>query len=298
MKYIKLFLLLAVAVVGLSACSDDDGKVNNVSTTTVSLPSDTIKIKEGYGLYRIPVTVTGVRNGDVKVTVSVTGTGTNPAEADVNYYLTSNTSVISKDSVSSEGFIEFETIDDDDINADREFTVTITQAEGATIGNASVVVVLRDNDSEFYEKLQGTWTMNVNGYWDGAMSWNVTISGASDADDPDYNNTLYLSGAEGYSWVVLKLSYHYDITTNEGYVAFDDLGSYYAAEGVGFTSGTYDIVPLSYNGGLSYTAITGHWSDDFKTITFEADPYLALITSQNGELRSYWDMFNNITLSK
>lgn len=305
MKYIKLFLLLAVAAVGFSACSDDDNEWNSTATTTISLPSDTIRIKENAGIYRIPVTVTGARNGKVKATVKFEGVGDNPAIADSNYYATSNTVTVSADTTDSESFIEIETVDDEDINADRQFKVTITSAEGAQIGNESVVVVLRDNDAEFYDKLQGSWTMKSYGLYDGdTLTWKVNVTGAADESDPDYNKTLYVTGIEGLSYVSLKLSYNYDITTHQGSVSFDDLGNY-SAGSVRFSGlGACDVYP--YHGEISgnrvvrtadQAAIVGTWSSDFKKVTFEPGIILLGVV-QNGSYLGSWDAFRGVTLTK
>lgn len=305
MKYIKLFLLLAVAAFGFASCSDDEAGTNSTSGTTVSLPTDTIKVKENAGVTRIPVTVTGARNGDVKITVSFTPTGANPAIADSNYYATSNTAVISADSVSSEGFIEFEPVDDNEINENREFTVTITSAEGATIGNASTVVVLRDNDSEFYDKLQGKWTMTATRTSGASVSWDVTISGASDESDADYNKTLYISGMVGYDWTYAELSYNFDITTKEGYVSFDNLGSYVFASGVGFTGIGDNCTVILYtqdDEGYFNTspAIVGNWNSDFTEITFPEDRVLwgAIFDSSYNYTGFVWFGIYNIKLTR
>ncbi len=305
MKYIKLFLLLAVAALGFSACSDDDNEWNSTASTTVSLPTDTIRIKENTGLYRIPVNVTGARNGKVKVTVKFEETGANPAIADSNYYATSNTAVVSADTTDSEGFIEIETVDDDEINTDRTFRVTITSAEGAQIGNASTVVVLRDNDAEFYDKLQGSWTMKSYGLYDGdTLTWNVRVTGATDESDPEYNKTLYVTGIEGLSYVSLKLSYNYDIATQLGSVSFDDLGGY-SAGSVRFSGlGACDVYPyratISGNRVVRTTdqsPIEGTWSSDFKKVTFDQS-ILLLGVVQNGSYLGSWDAIRGITLTK
>lgn len=302
MKYIKLFLLLAVAVVAFSACSDDDNDWNSTAGTTVSLPTDTIRVRENTGLFNIPVYVKGAHNGKVKVTVSTEGVGDSPAVADSNYIVTSYTNVVSADTTDGQGFIQIETVDDNEVNVDREFKVTITSADGAQIGNSSVVVVIRDNDSEFYDKLQGSYTLTAKDFFDDTdISWNVNITGATDESDPDYNKTLYLSGIMNYSWCALELSYHYDQATQKGYVAFDNLGSYYAAEGVNFGSaGVCNVVPIGINGNnYSTDPIEGNWSSDFSTITFNPTGIIYLmVVNASGQTLGGWDGFYQITLTK
>lgn len=87
MKYIKLFMLLAV-VAFFGACSSDDDSWNTASDVTVSMENATMKIKESQGLTNVPIKVTGKTNGNVYVTVEVKEVGSNPAKEDVHYYIT------------------------------------------------------------------------------------------------------------------------------------------------------------------------------------------------------------------
>lgn len=286
-------MLLAVASV-FAACSDDDETWNSTSGVTVSMQKAEMTVKENAGIFNVPIEVKGNTNGNVYVKVAVSETGTNPAKEDVNYYVTDATIVISD----SLGYVEIETVDDEDVNVNRTFNVTIVEAQGATIGNATTTVTLKDNDSQFYEKLQGTWTMTS----DEEEAWTVTVSGA-DEGDADYENKLYIKGMMGYSWTYAELAYHYDVATNEGYVAFDNLGNYNFAEDVNFGLGGYNNVVL-YSvpaGSSSYTTtpIKGTWSADFKTITFENVPLYGLIFNQDGSFTRYrWFSISNIKMTK
>lgn len=87
MKYIKLFMLLAV-VAFFGACSSDDDSWNTASDVIVSMENATMNIKESQGLTNVPIKVTGKTNGNVYVTVEVKEVGSNPAKEDVHYYIT------------------------------------------------------------------------------------------------------------------------------------------------------------------------------------------------------------------
>lgn len=302
MKYLKLFLLLA-AVPFLGACSDDDNSWNSDADVTVNMKNPTLRIKESAGMVNVPIEVTGNTNGKVHVTIAVEETGANPAKEDVNYYITSKEVTISD----GEGNIELEAVDDDEVNDDRTFNITIVDAKGAKIGDQpTTAVTLRDNDSEYYEKLQGNWTMTVtqlsqNG--SSEKSWNVKISGATDENDENYNKTLYISGMMGYSWTEARLAYHYDNTTKKGYVAFDDLGTYNFAEGVNFGDpiGKANVKLYSINGNsLTTNPIQGNWDSSFKNVTFTPDAILSgAIFSTSDEFTGYvWFQINNIKLTK
>ena len=272
MKYIKLLMLLAV-VTFFGACSSDDDSWNSAADVTVSMKNPTMVIKENMGLTNVPIEVKGKTNGNVYVTLAVKEVGSNPAKEDVHYYITDKTISIS-DSI---GYVEVEPVDDDEINADRTFEITIVEAKGAEIGNATTQVSLKDNDSQIYEKLQGKWKLTCVSRQGASMESVVKIIGASDEKDGDYNNTLYLTGM-AVSSSSARLSFHYDEKTKQGYVAFDNLGKYNFIEGYDFTKdlGIMGNIVLSNlsNGSLTTTPIKGTWSEDCKEIVFDQDQVL------------------------
>ena len=272
MKYIKLLMLLAV-VTFFGACSSDDDSWNTASDVTVSMKNSTMVIKENMGLTNVPIEVKGKTNGNVYVTLAVKEVGSNPAKEDVHYYITDKTISIS-DSI---GYVEVEPVDDDEINDDRTFEITIVEAKGAEIGNATTQVSLKDNDSQIYEKLQGKWKLTGVSRQGAPMESVVKIIGASDEEDGDYNNTLYMTGM-AVSSSSARLSFHYDNATKQGYVAFDNLGKYNFIEGYDFTKdlGIMGNIVLSNlsNGSLTTTPIKGTWSEDCKEIVFDQDQVL------------------------
>lgn len=272
MKYIKLLMLLAV-VTFFGACSSDDDSWNSAADVTVSMKNPTMVIKENMGLTNVPIEVKGKTNGNVYVTLAVKEVGSNPAKEDVHYYITDKTISIS-DSI---GYVEVEPVDNDEINADRTFEITIVEAKGAKIGNATTQVSLKDNDSQIYEKLQGKWKLTGVSRQGAPMESVVKIIGASDEKDGDYNNTLYLTGM-AVSSSSARLSFHYDEKTKQGYVAFDNLGKYNFIEGYDFTKdlGIMGNIVLSNlsNGQLTSTPIKGTWSEDCKEIVFDQDQVL------------------------
>ena len=268
MKYIKLLMLLAV-VTFFGACSSNDDSWNTAADVTVSMKNPTMVIKENMGLTNVPIEVKGKTNGNVYVTLAVKEVGSNPAKEDVHYYITDKTISIS-DSI---GYVEVEPVDDDEINADRTFEITIVEAKGAKIGNATTQVSLKDNDSQIYEKLQGKWKLTGVSRQGAPMESVVKIIGASDEKDGDYNHTLYLTGM-AVSSSSARLSF--DEKTKE--IAFDNLGKYNFIEGYDFTKdlgimGNIVLNNLS-NGSLTTTPIKGTWSEDCKEIVFDQDQVL------------------------
>ena len=255
-----------------------------------------MRFKESVGLVKVPIKVEGEANGPVSVTVEVKETGSNPAKENVHYYITTKTIKISDNT----GNVELECVDDDKINDDRTFEISIVSAKGATVGsNATTAVTLRDNDTEFYEKLQGSWVMNCT-FNDAPTKWDVKIVGATDENDKDYNKVLYITGMLGYQWTTAKLSYDFDKATGKGSVAFDYLGQYNFAEGVNFTGlGVCNVQLFNLDGkNLTDTPIYGSWSADFKTITFGEGTLFGAVIDSNGEVKGGWFDVKNITLTK
>ena len=264
MKYIKLFMLMA-AVTFFAACSSDDESWNSASDVTVGMAKAEMTVNEGKGLFNVPIEVKGETNGNVFVTVEVKEVGANPAKEDVNYYVTDKTISISDGT----GNVEIETVDDDDINDPRTFQVTIVDAKGAKISeNASTTISLKDNDAEFYSKLQGKWKMTGVDRDGEAVSWDVTIKGAADETEADFNKVLYITGINGEPTCEAPLTYSYDKTTKTGSVAFrmgEDVMAAFNFDGIG----PHYIVPFNKkDGAWSTDPITGTWSDDMKTMTF------------------------------
>lgn len=139
MKFIKLFMLLAVVSV-FAACSSDDDY--NTNETTVSFASDAITTKESAGIINIPIKVTSLRNGSVNVTVKAEEVGDNPAKEDVNYLITSkNINLNADDAETATMNVEIKIVDDDEINENRTFKLTIINANGAQIGDKASTTI-------------------------------------------------------------------------------------------------------------------------------------------------------------
>ena len=298
MKYIKLFMLLAVTAF-FAACSDDDASWNTNADVTVEMGKTEVKVKEGAGLFNVPIVVKGETTAPVRVHVSMRESGSNPAKKDVNYIVTDTTIVISDGA----GKVEVKTVDDEEINENRTFEVYIVSADGAKVGaNSSTNVVLRDNDSEFYEKLQGVWKMKCVDTKGAAKEWSVIVTGG-DEESEDYNHYLYVSGMMGYDWTKAVLKYDYDKATKQGSLAFDELGSYKFADGVDFGLGNtpnYVCLYQSTSQGLTTEPIDGSWSADFKTVTFDPDKVLAgaIFGADGTFMRAAWFQVKSITMTR
>lgn len=276
MKYIKLLSLL-VAVLFLGACSDDDVKKNSAADVTVSMGTATISPRESAGIVSLPIKVEGPTNGMVSLTVETREVGSNPAVDGTNYYVTTKKINIT----GSEGYVELEMVDDDEINDPRTFEVTIVKVEHAKLNEAAKTtsVVIRDNDHEPYDRLQGTWTLTYKNYDGAVQRQKVTITGADDPSEYIYNKLLYLEGML-LDKSKAHLSFNFDTANNTCYVSFTNFMKYNWVTGFKHPSFSDPIdIKLGRLEGqqISQSPIEGVVQADFKTIKFEEGATIAAI---------------------
>lgn len=298
MKYIKLLSLL-VAVLFLGACSDDDVKKNSAADVTVSMGTATISPRESAGIVSLPIKVEGPTNGMVTLTVETREVGSNPAVENTNYYVTTKKINIT----GSEGYVELEMVDDDEINDPRSFEVTIVKVEHAKLNEAAKTtsVVIRDNDHEPYDRLQGTWTLTYKNYDGAVQRQKVTITGADDPSEYIYNKLLYLEGML-LDKSKAHLSFNFDTANNTCYVSFTNFMKYNWVTGFKHPSFSDPIdIKLGRLEGqqISQSPIEGVVQADFKTIKFEEGATIAAIftNSKDGRLNLIETM-SDIVLTK
>lgn len=298
MKYIKLLSLL-VAVLFLGACSDDDVKKNSAADVTVSMGTATISPRESAGIVTLPIKVEGPTNGMVSLTVETREVGSNPAVDGTNYYVTTKKINIT----GSEGYVELEMVDDDEINDPRSFEVTIVKVEHAKLNEAAKTtsVVIRDNDHEPYDRLQGTWTLTYKNYDGAVQRQKVTITGADDPSEYIYNKLLYLEGML-LDKSKAHLSFNFDTANNTCYVSFTNFMKYNWVTGFKHPSFSDPIdIKLGRLEGnsISQSPVEGVVQADFKTIKFEEGATIAAIFTnpKDGKLNLIETM-SDIVLTK
>lgn len=298
MKYIKLLSLL-VAVLFLGACSDDDVKKNSAADVTVSMGEATFSPRESAGVVSLPIKVEGPTNGMVSVTVETREVGSNPAVENTNYYVTTKKINIT----GSEGYVELEMVDDDEINDPRTFEVTIVKVEHAKLneGAKTTTVEIRDNDHEPYDRLQGTWTMTYKNYDGAVQRQKVTITGADDPSQYIYNKLLYLEGML-LEKSKAQLSFNFDSANNTCYVSFTNFMKYNWITGLELQgiSQPVDIKLGRLEGNsISESPVEGVVQEDFKTIKFEEGATIACLFTDpaSGQLRLI-EAISDIVLTK
>ena len=298
MKYIKLLSLL-VAVLFLGACSDDDVKKNSAADVTVSMGTATISPRESAGIVSLPIKVEGPTNGMVSVTVETREVGSNPAVENTHYYVTTKKINIT----GSEGYVELEMVDNEEINDPRTFEVTIVKVEHAKLNEAAktTTIEIRDNDHEPYDRLQGTWTMTYKDYNGAVQTQKVTITGADDPSEYIYNKLLYVED------ILLEkskaqLSFNYDSANNTCYVSFTNFMKYnwYTGLELQGISKPVDILLGRLEGNnISQSPVEGEVQDDFKTIKFESGATIGFIfTNPDTGGLSLIETMSDIVLTK
>lgn len=298
MKYIKLLSLL-VAVLFLGACSDDDVKKNSAADVTVSMGTATISPRESAGIVSLPIKVEGPTNGMVSVTVETREVGSNPAVENTHYYVTTKKINIT----GSEGYVELEMVDNEEINDPRTLEVTIVKVEHAKLNEAAktTTVEIRDNDHEPYDRLQGTWTMTYKDYNGAVQTQKVTITGADDPSEYIYNKLLYVED------ILLEkskaqLSFNYDSANNTCYVSFTNFMKYnwYTGLELQGISKPVDILLGRLEGNnISQSPVEGEVQDDFKTIKFESGATIGFIfTNPDTGGLSLIETMSDIVLTK
>lgn len=291
MKLNKIFALMLAATM-FTACSDDDEW--NGGDVAVNMLENEISVKENGILFNVPIVVDGEMNGAVRVTVEVAETGTNPAMDDVHYYVTQKTIVITAEE--GKGNIEIMTVDDNDINEARTFTVTIVDVKGGSIGtSAATAVTIKDNDSVFYEKMQGAWKLKTVSRYDGEIQWDVNIVGYGEGER-GYNEVLYITGVLGYSFCQLEVHYSFDMATKTGTLEIP------YGQVVGAYDSDYDVVACGVDGGYLTLSgsVMGGWNDDVSEITFEdKDVVFYVMNLDSGAALGTYDwVLGGMTLTK
>lgn len=286
MKLTK-YLMIACSVLLFAACSNDDDW-NTDGNVTVEMAKATMKVKENAGMFYVPLQVTGEANGPIRVTVNVAEVAASPATEDKHYILTSKTVVIPADESSVS--LEFTAANDMDINDDRLFTVTIVNVEGAKIGQQNTTeVTIADDDSLFYEALQGAWTFSdINFFDDTAESFTMKMYGV-DEGEAGYEETLYLSGFGGRSNLVAEVNYICNDATNEVTLEFE-LGQTLGQ--LNFTGlGVCDVVLCTAVGNQVSASgvITAKVSADLRTITFDPNDAFLFAVFAGNDYKGLWD---------
>lgn len=315
MKYIKLFMLMVAAIL-FTACSDEE-TYNTDATSVVEFEKTTMTVKENEGLIKLPVKITGKRNGMIRLTIKAEGVdGSSEAPSYVaakesangsegDYSITTKTLVVKTDTITSEVMnFEMKVLDDKIMNSDRKVRFTLS-VEGAKLGAKNTLDVKIENDERtVYDLLAGDWLMSyseVQFDQEGNPLMNedgtpvvedhvadVTLSVIADDDSPlrgkqvlAYTSKFYFSliGSEvPFSW---SFNYSYDEAAKSGQLNFNctSTETVYSIQGFEFSW------QVAKNNKLADGEIKGKFTVDennvvSKDVTFNPNDALYISASQ------------------
>lgn len=315
MKYIKLFMLMVAAIL-FTACSDEE-TYNTDATTAVEFEKTTMTVKENEGLIKLPVKITGKRNGMIRLTIKAEGVdGSSEAPSYVaakesangsegDYSITTKTLVVKTDTITSEVMnFEVKVLDDKIINSDRKVRFTLS-VEGAKLGAKNTLDVKIENDERtVYDLLAGDWVMSYSEVQfdkddkplmneDGTpvvkdYTADVTLSVIADDNSPlrgkqvlAYTSKFYFALAKSEVPLSWSFNYSYDEATKNGQLNFNCTSkeTIFSTQGFEFS---WQVVK---NDKLADGEIKGKFTVDennvvSKEITF--DPNAALYISASG----------------
>ena len=316
MKYIKLFMLMAVASL-FASCDDDDFNTN--SNTTVEFESATFQAEENGGVFQIPVKVTGSRNGDVQFRVSTSETGENPAKEETDYMVTSKSLTLKNDTATTGTvYVEVKILDNLRMDGDRTFNITLEGVQGATIGtNKTVTVTIADNDKSYYAMFGGQWrfsgkyllTKEDGTEYTEDFSYPMTISTVSDTESEDYGsqlNCLVNSFASPHAPTTMTLSFVMKYTfmesrqtgtvriqcNNNEVFSIDQVLNHFAWSFRNYTTGS-----------ATTKEITGRWAPTEENsipseITFTEGSILGILETGLGAGLSYGDLMTDLKITR
>lgn len=320
MKYIKLFMLMVAAIL-FTACSDEE-TYNTDATTAVEFEKTTMTVKENEGMIKLPVKITGKRNGIIRLTIKAEGVdgsseapsyaaakeSVNGSEGD--YSITTKTLVVKTDTITSEVMnFEMKVLDDKIMNGDRKVRFTLS-VEGAKLGAKNTLDVKIENDERtVYDLLAGDWVMSYSEVQfdkdnkplmneDGSLvvkdyTADVTLSVIADDDSPlrgkqvlAYTSKFYFVLAESEVPLSWSFNYSYDEAAKTGQLNFNCTSkeTIFSTQGYEFS---WQVVK---NDKLADGEVKGKFTVDennvvSKEITFNPDD--ALYISASGSGRPY-----------
>lgn len=310
MKLIKSFMLLAVALSFFASCSEDDDATNTMECT-VGFENSAVTIDETAGIVNIPIAVNGHRNGPVRVTIETAPTGTENAVEGTHYMVTDKTLNLNPDTLSTGTInVEVKVIDDREINADRQFTLTITSAEGAEITTRQTTVTISDNDGDFYRAFAGTWIINAkepatdeDGYVVGEQNYTATVEiTAASENDPDYEKYLSASSVGMFNIGVSvdcawRFHYTFDANTMQGTLGFvlgDVIASYGGIYNWTWGTDAPDGQNITFQGEVNTIWEPSEEGGIPNTITFPENATLYLLDPNYG----WFSAIYNITMTR
>ena len=310
LRHISVIAALLTAAAAMVSCSEEKKGAGDI---TIGFAQDTYKFKEGAGLSKIQIDVTGEAE-TYPVTFDVEAKIVSSEQVEVNdvIHFTQSKGLKIKGKDLAPVYLEFTVKDNDIINETRQVELTITNEKGAKVSNAKTVFEIRDNDNNPYDKLMGDWTASATDYSGAKVTFPVNISGGFTESDINNNEGRVLV-CWGFG------SYQREFPTSNPpkqpvwYMDFDeDAHALYVqtnkvmANVFQFSDISYDVIIrcctiLPGNSLSLQTPLEGSWSSDMNTITFQSGGYgltAAIFTTDGEYTDTVWMIFTDIVLTR
>ena len=310
LRHISVIAALLTAAAAMVSCSEEKKGAGDI---TIGFAQDTYKFKEGAGLSKIQIDVTGEAE-TYPVTFDVEAKIVSSEQVEVNdvIHFTQSKGLKIKGKDLAPVYLEFTVKDNDIINETRQVELTITNVKGAKVSNVKTVFEIRDNDNNPYDKLMGDWTASATDYSGAKVTFPVNISGGFTESDINNNEGRVLV-CWGFG------SYQREFPTSNPpkqpvwYMDFDeDAHALYVqtnkvmANVFQFSDISYDVIIrcctiLPGNSLSLQTPLEGSWSSDMNTITFQSGGYgltAAIFTTDGEYTDTVWMIFTDIVLTR
>lgn len=308
MKILKysLFTAALLCFSGLMSSCDDDS-ITGAGDATIGFAQASYTYKESAGLVKIPVQVTGEpEEYPITFNVEVQIEGDEVSLDDVVLF-TQLTGLKYAGNEDAPAYVEFQLIDNEEINDSRFMTLTITSASGATIANASTRVEIADNDNNPYERLWGEWTYSGVSISDGSTStFTFTICGGLTPEEEAENADKRLvcvgyAGNSSIGGIPIVWYIDYDGEAGTCSIAGGETMFEIAADAFGLGVSTTKVVTsvLFEDELYENMSIPGSWNDECTEMTFSSEYGLVPKIYGDGEYTGYvWGQDVQIVLTR
>lgn len=321
MKLFRYISIFAAAAVSLASCRQESSGPGNA---TVGFRDSALEVRENVGTVKIPIVIEG-EAAQYPVTFDVDIEVEDGFELEEAMHITQYTGLRYMGDPSVPVFLECQVINDDIINETKVLHLSLANVQGASLAeNSEITVSITDNDNNPYDKLCGDYILSAmmpDGKG-GATPYKfpVKVSGgfSTDEEADNYEKTLVCWGFAGYQDDLTGLGFkpvhspvwYLDFNAEDKTLTLQN-GTLMASNFILKQSGGYVEIKSATavpDGKDWFTfeddvRLTGTWSDDMKTITFN-DPsqkgcgIAGLVYETPTSIPLPFAIFTNITMTQ
>lgn len=311
-KYISFIAGIILPVLAAVSCSNEEKGAGDI---TIGFAKDSYRIKEGAGLTKIQIEVSGEAESypvTFDIQAKVTSDETLQVNDIIHFTQSEGFKIAGKDLAPV--YVEF-TVKDDDIIADSRFIeLSIVNVKGASVATSTATLEIRDNDNNPYDKLMGDWTAHAKDHTGAAQTFPVNISGGFNDSDIANNEgrVLVCWGFGPYQRESSRAPEKQPVW----YMDYDEDNRLLKVQNNVLMANMFQFSDLDFEciirccgvepsgDGLAINMLTpleGTWSSDFNTITFQQGGYgltAAIFTLDGVYTENVWMIYTDIVLTR